>query len=335
MVSSQTANAAPPSGGEKLAYFLDYNPPKENFLQDVLEGLSKPQKSIPPKYFYDAKGSALFDRICQLDEYYVTRTEIGLLESAGAEIGRRVGRESTIVEYGSGSSTKIRLLLDQTPEASEYAAIDISRDHLVRATNQLAEDYPDVTVGAICADFLQPIDLPDYVGQGDGPFLGFFPGSTIGNFSAEEALQFLKTARKVLKNDGALLIGVDLKKDPKVLEAAYNDEQGVTAEFNLNLLTRINNELNGTIDEEQFEHRALFNDEAGRIEMHLISKKEQEVKVGAQVFSFEKGESIHTENSKKYAVDEFVNLAERAGYNSDNIWTDPDDLFSLHYLKAA
>ncbi len=320
---------------DNLAYFLDFNPPKEDFLNDVLEGLSKDQKSLPPKYFYDAKGSALFDQICETDEYYVTRTELSLLEDVGDDVGRLSGAECNIIEYGSGSSNKIRLLLDQLSEPSEYAAIDISKEHLLRSANSLAKDYPAISVGAICADFLQPIELPEYVGQGDGAFLGFFPGSTIGNFSSAEALGFLTSAHSLLSEQGSLLIGVDLKKDTAVLESAYNDADGVTAQFNLNILTRINRELGAEIDESGFEHVARYNKEHGRIEMHLRSKQDQQISIASHLFEVAEGETIHTENSKKYAVEEFVDLAEKAGFESNRVWTDSDELFSLHYLKAA
>ena len=310
----------------------DHSPEDKTFLNDVVAGLSQTQKSLPPKYFYDATGSALFDRICELDEYYPTRTELGVLRTKAGEIADVVdGRH--LIEFGSGSSIKIRILLDAAKNLASYVPVDISEEHLLAAADSIAHDYPNLTVTPICADFTQSFPLPDDVQAGKK--VGFFPGSTIGNFSRDDAKAFLEMAAGMLGNGGSLVIGVDLKKDPDVLRAAYNDNEGVTAAFNKNVLHRINRELGGRFDVEAFTHDARYVSEKGRIEMHLVSTREQDVSVSGHTFHFEKGESIHTENSHKYEIGEFHNIGRVAGFEPEQTWTDDRSLFSVHHLKVA
>lgn len=311
------------------AVLHDYRPAPARFREDVLTGLARAQRRIPPKYFYDQEGSRLFDAICQLPEYYPTRTEIGLLKQYGAEIAACMGEGSVLVEFGSGSSLKIRLLLDALRPAA-YLPIDISREHLFNSARQLAEEYPGVAVHAICADYSRPLALPE--GFAGKPKTGFFPGSSIGNFEPEEARQFLERIATLLGAGSGLLIGVDLKKDAALLSAAYNDSQGITAAFNLNLLQRINRELDGNFDPAGFEHRAFYNAAEGRVEMHLVSRQKQAVTVSNQVFEFQVGETLHTENSYKYSIEEFHRLASSAGFQAKQVWTDGQGLFSVHYL---
>ncbi len=302
------------------------------FLQDVIDGLSQSQKRIAPKYFYDAQGSELFDQICELEEYYPTRTEIGLLKDRADEIAGIISGQH-LIEFGSGSSTKVRILLDAATRLASYVPVDISKDHLYASAEAIAKDYPGLEVLPICADFTQPFDLPEKLDAGTR--VAFFPGSTIGNFSRKEAENFLAMTADILGDGGGMVIGVDLKKDPDILNAAYNDDDGVTADFNLNLLKRINRELDGTFELDNFSHEAHYNEKKGRIEMHLVSDKDQSVSVDGHVFHFKQDESIHTENSHKYDIDEFQDLGRDAGFIAEKTWTDDDHLFSVHYLKVA
>ncbi|MDG2403728.1 MAG: L-histidine N(alpha)-methyltransferase [Paracoccaceae bacterium] len=319
---------------KRVAYFIDKKPAPADFLAEVLVGLSKSPKSVPPKFFYDEAGSDLFNKICKTPEYYVTRTEVALLETYGAEISRRAGPSRAVIEYGCGSSLKINALLDGLTDPAEYLAIDISKEHLLQTAADIAEAHPAVKVGAICADFSRDLDLPKTVGDGSKR-LAFFPGSTIGNQTPEEAVQFLKIVRTAVGHDGSLLIGVDLEKDVSILTPAYNDVDGHTAAFNLNLLHRIRNELGGDLDFSKFRHDAFFNESLHRMEMHLVSGCDQDVSVGGQTFHFANQETIHTESSYKYSVDRFTQLAVRAGFRVTETWVDPDSLFSIHYLDAS
>lgn len=316
-----------------LAFFQDLEPPADDFLQDALNGLSATPKNMSPKYFYDHKGSQLFDAICTTQEYYVTRTEINLLQSLIPTLSKLAGSGAAIVEYGSGTSVKVRALLEGLDNVSSYLAIDISRAHLINACRVLADDYPNIAIGAICADFTAPITLPE-ISRKKGRVIGFLPGSTIGNFAPEDAGDFLAGAAKMLGEGSALLMGVDLKKDPKILNAAYNDAQGLTAAFNLNLLTRLRGELGAKLNQDNFRHRAFYNGEQGRIEMHLESETDQTVQLGGKEFTFSAGETIHTENSYKYGLEEFATLAESAGFRAKHAWTDPKSLFSMHWLEV-
>ncbi len=311
--------------------FHDLEHTSDGLRSAVLEGLARPAKAIPSKFLYDDRGSRLFERICELPEYYLTRTEIGLLEHACPEIAATVGPDATIVEFGSGSAVKTRILLDAVgPRA--FVPIDISRGHLIDASRALAADYPSTRLIAICADFSQHVELPACVSREQR--VAFFPGSTIGNFTREAAVAFMARARHLVGRGGRFLVGVDLKKDVDTLWAAYNDTEGVTAAFNLNLLERINRELGGDFDSSAFRHDAPWRAGAGRIEMHLVSTRAQSVSIDGASFSFREGESIHTENSHKYEVGEFQALARSAGFDSERHWVDEDRLFSLHLLRA-
>ena len=313
--------------------FRDEGPETDDFKSEVMANLSRERKSLPCKFFYDQTGSALFDRICELDEYYPTRTEIALLDRHGQEFAELSGPACHVIEFGSGSSVKVRLLLDRLDEPATYTAIDISREHLIDAAIALAEEFPDLDVEAVCADYTQPLRMGRANGGG-GRRLGFFPGSTIGNFSPDEARAFLERSAETIGPGGSMLIGVDLKKDEDTLIAAYNDREGVTAAFNGNLLVRINRELDGDFDLASFSHDAVYDREHGRIEMHLVSDRDQTVRVGDRSFEFRAGETIHTENSYKYGVGQFQALCREAGYEPVQAWTDPDRMFSLHYLNV-
>ncbi|MDQ2695011.1 MAG: L-histidine N(alpha)-methyltransferase [Pseudomonadota bacterium] len=312
--------------------FHDQHPGVASLLDEVLHGLARTPKAIPPKFFYDERGSRLFDAICELPEYYLTRTETALLRDHALEIAALAGPECLLIELGSGASKKVRLLLDAL-HPCVYMGVDISRDFLLAATRRLAADYPWLEVHAACADFSRALHLPCCpIGFKK---LAFFPGSSIGNFEPADAAAFLAQLREALLPDGALLVGVDLKKDPALLDAAYNDAQGVTAAFNLNLLRRIRDELRARLDLDGFAHRAFYNEAAGRIEMHLASRRAQAVEVAGRRFAFAAGETLHTENSYKYAVAEFQELAAAAGYAPQRVWTDGQGLFSVHYLRAG
>lgn len=321
-----------PVATQHISSFVDLAPADGDFLKDVLQGLSQPQKTLPCKYFYDEAGSRLFDAICELPEYYPTRTEMALLEASAAEIAAQVGPHAQLIEYGCGSIQKVRILLDAFDRPAAYVAVDISREHLVQAAEALAADRPDLDVHVVCADFTRPFDLP---ASGTGRRIGFFPGSTLGNFTRPAAREFLANAASVLGSGGGMLIGVDLRKDRTTLEAAYNDSQGVTAAFNLNLLERINRELDGGFDLDGFAHHAFYDSSRGRVEMHLVSARDQRVQVDGHAFRFAAGETIHTENSYKYGIDEFQEMARSAGFTPGPVWTDPHRLFSIHFLDVV
>lgn len=318
----------------RAAYaFYDLAPREGVLLDDALAGLSAMPKTLPPKYFYDARGSALFDEICDLPEYYPTRTELGMLARDGAEITARVGPRPQVIEYGSGAARKTVLLLRAVGAAS-YVAIDIAREQLRASMDTLTRLFPDVRMSAVCADYSRPLDFSKIDDADARRRVVFFPGSTIGNFTIPEALDFLKTARRLAGAGGALLVGVDVKKDPAVLNAAYNDSRGVTAAFNLNLLTRLNRELGADFDVAAFRHRAYYNEIESRVEMHLVSTRDQRIHVAGREFRVAEGETIHTENSYKYAPDEFAALASGAGFEPAHCWIDPERLFSIHYLTV-
>ncbi len=307
----------------------------KSFRDDVFEGLSREQKELPCKYFYDDRGSELFNTICGLDEYYPTRTETALLQAHGREMADLIGPGVCLIEFGCGSLLKTRLLLDALRSPAAFVPIDISADHLLQSAAALAADYPDLEVLPVVADFTRPVKLPDKARKASENRIGFFPGSTIGNFDHAGAADFLATVADMVGGGGALLIGVDLKKDEDILVRAYDDAQGVTAAFNRNVLERINRELGGCFDIETFRHRALYNGAEGRIEMHLVSEKDQTVTVHDRDFTFTEGETIHTEDSYKYHVEEFSSFAAGAGFRSARTWVDGDGLFSLHYLTLG
>lgn len=301
------------------------------FRDAVVAGLSRPQKAIPSRYFYDEQGSALFDRICDLDEYYPTRTEIAILEACCGEIGRMVPSEAAVIEMGSGSSRKVKPLLDALATPRAYVPVDISREHLIASARALARQYPRLTVIPVWSDFAQSFAMPPLPTSAR---LIFFPGSTIGNFTPDAATSLLADWSRHIGLGGHLIIGVDLKKDPQTLQAAYDDAAGVTAAFNLNLLVRANRELGATFDLDAFAHRAVYDADRGRVEMHLVSKAEQRVRVDDRDFAFAAGETIHTENSYKYSISEFQALARAAGYHPLAVFTDSATLFSVHVLQV-
>ena len=305
---------------------------RHGFGADMERALAARPRSISPKYFYDARGSQLFDAICELPEYYPTRTELGILRAHAPEIAAQMGPRAEIVEFGAGSCVKVGLLLDAMEQPARYLPIDISGEHLAASAAELRARYPALDVQPLVADYTQRLLLPAPL-PGAGRRVGFFPGSTIGNFTPDEALHFLQVAGQVLRG-GALLLGADLVKDPAVLHAAYNDAQGVTAAFNLNLLARANRELGTDFVLEQFAHSAFYNAPLQRIEMHLVSRCRQEVTLAGQVHAFDEGETLHTENSCKFTIDGLRALAAHAGFRAGPVWTDPDRMFSLHWLHA-
>jgi dimethylhistidine N-methyltransferase len=313
--------------------FHDLRPDSGTFLGDVVAGLTRAPKELPPKYFYDSRGCALFDAICELPEYYPTRTEIGTMRARRAEIARHLGRDCALIEYGSGSGQKTRILLAELRPVA-YVPIDIARQQLRASAEAIAREFPGLNVIAVCADYSRPLALPGIDGIAAQRRVVYFPGSTIGNFTPSEAVRFLKNACELTGAGGGMLIGVDLKKDPARLHAAYNDAQGVTAEFNLNLLARINRELGADFDLSAFSHHAFYDAEVGRIEMHLVSLRQQQVSIRGRSFDFRAGETIHTENSYKYTVAGFQELARNAGFVAVECWTDPEMLFSVHYLAV-
>ena len=310
--------------------FTDYHPAPADFFSEVMDGLAQQPKVIPPKFFYDALGSRLFDEICELDEYYPTRTEMQILSTHAEEIASLIGEKSFILEPGSGSSTKVRLLLDEL-KPHTYMPMDISKQHLLNAADDLADEYPWLDIHAACADFTTELVIPDCVE--DTNRVAFFPGSSIGNFEPRAAQHFLNHLGQTLGNGGGLLIGVDLKKPAEILHAAYNDRRGVTAAFNQNLMTRINRELAADFNLDLFDHYAFYNPQQGRVEMHLVSTQAQMVSIDQERFHFDRGESIHTECSYKYSIAEFQALAESAGFNAVQVWTDNEQLFSVHYFE--
>jgi dimethylhistidine N-methyltransferase len=302
------------------------------FALDAIEGLSQQPKRLPPKYFYDATGSELFEQITVLPEYYPTRTELGILRGRAGEIASIMSRGAALVEFGAGATTKVRLLLDECVFGA-YVPVDISGDFLKAQADALRQDFPALDVYPVTADFTAPFALPDAVAA--MPKVGFFPGSTLGNFEPHEASAFLRSAREILGQGALMVIGVDLEKDERVLYDAYNDAAGVTARFNLNVMVRINRELGGNFDTGAFIHRAIYNRERHRIEMHLIAKKAQTVRVLGRSFSFRPGETIHTESSYKYSLDRFTALARGSGWTPRQSWTDAAGMFSVHALVAS
>lgn len=334
-MSATIRPVTPPARSQKNSKveFIDLHPPRADFRAEVLQGLARSPKSIPPKFFYDENGSRLFEEITRLPEYYPTRTEIEILEDASREIAGHFGDDAALIEFGSGSSRKVRILLEEEDTAAVYMPIDISGDFLLASAEELAEAYPRTQIIAVCADYTQMPELPD-TGT-SGRKIVFFPGSTIGNLEPDDARQFLRSTRLLLEPGDAMVVGVDQIKDERVLNAAYNDARGVTAEFNLNLLARINRELGGNFDLEKFEHHAFFNAQESRIEMHLVSRADQDVVISGQSFRFSNGESIHTENSYKYGSGRFRELAEEAGYTVKRRWTDDENWFAVHWLEVT
>jgi dimethylhistidine N-methyltransferase len=304
-----------------------------DFARDLLAGLSAHPKRLPPKHFYDAAGSRLFERITALPEYYPTRTELRILSDHAGDIAAFIPDGAALVEFGSGSSTKVRLLLGKLPRLGAYVPVDISAEFLGHETARLRREFPHLAIVPVAADFTRPFALPR--GLAKHPLAGFFPGSTIGNFEPGAARDFLRLAARILGPEAIFVIGVDLVKDRCVLEPAYDDAAGVTAQFNLNVLARANRELGASFNLAAFEHRAFYDAERHRIEMHLVSRIAQTVWVLGRSFSFAAGESIHTESSYKYTVEAFTSLAGEAGWHSAALFVDDDALFSVHVLQAT
>ena len=307
--------------------------PNGLFLNDVLAGLSKDSKMLSPKYFYDEKGSALFEEICETPEYYPTRTEATMIAEIAAQIAFDIPRRAVLVEFGSGASNKTRLILDAAPQIATYVPIDISEQALHQAARRIERDYAAISVLPLQGDFMQVIALPEETV--DRVKVGFFPGSTIGNFTPQEAVHFLSSARRLLGDDSALIVGADLVKDEATMIAAYNDAQGVTANFNKNILVRINRELEADFNLDEFEHLALWNQQYNRIEMHLVSRIDQTVSVAAREFKFRAGERLHTENSHKFTIDSFSRMACAAGWTIKRSWIGSKPEFGIFSMSAA
>ncbi|HEY4128514.1 MAG TPA: L-histidine N(alpha)-methyltransferase [Gammaproteobacteria bacterium] len=312
----------------------DYHPQADEMRSEVLASLSEPQKTLPCKFFYDAKGSLLFDAICELPEYYLTRTELGIMETHLGAMAAALGERLMLVEPGSGSSVKTRLLLEHLTEPVAYVPVDISREHLINAADRLNRQYPLLEVLPVCADFNQPFEVPTPA-RAAARTAVYFPGSTLGNFPPAQAIALLRHMRRLAGVGGALLVGIDLRKDKALLERAYDDAAGVTAVFNLNLLVRINRELDADFDLNRFHHRAVFNEKEGCIEMHLVSTTRQTVRVSGSRFEFKPGEYILSERSYKHTPEGFATLAARAGLKVEQQWTDDRRYFCIAYLTSA
>jgi dimethylhistidine N-methyltransferase len=305
----------------------------KQFRDDVLKGLNAPTRAIPSKYFYDQCGSLLFDQICDLPEYYPTRSETAIMRRSARMMAACIGTNSRLVEYGSGSSLKTRILLNELNNLESYVPIDISREHLVATARTLATEYPHHYIRPISADFTEPIELPD-ASSPEVKTCIYFPGSTIGNFTHDEASRLLHSMRATAGKQGGLLIGFDLHKEKSVLEAAYNDYAGITAQFNLNLLTRIDRELDAQVEVSNFQHKAIFNENAGRIEMRLRSRCNQSIRIDDQFFHINEGDEILTEYSHKYTVEGFSTMADEAGWSCRAVWYDPKNYFAVMYLEG-
>lgn len=314
-----------------MVRLTDQKPETKQLLEDVLEGLRSDPKELPCKLLYDERGSELYNQICELPEYYLARTETRIMLDNVEEIADLIGPRCLLIEYGSGSSVKTRVLLETLQDAAAYVPIDISREHLLSAAHEINRDYPDLEVLPVCADYTNHIHLPTPTKPVRRRVV-YFPGSTIGNFAPEAAIEFLERVAEVCGPGNGLLIGVDLRKDSETLELAYDDSAGVTAEFNLNILRHINNEIGSDFDLRAFRHRAVYNTEAARIEMHLVSEYAQKIKIDGVTISLQAGEKIWTESSYKYSLDSFAALAAGAGFSVTHVWTDEEDLFSVQYL---
>lgn len=322
---------SPDSATSASAKTID--PAHSEHVNEVIAGLSAPQKRISPKYFYDQRGSNLFNRICELPEYYLTRTELKILETHLDEIAAHLGPRVSVIEFGSGAGTKIRLLLDHLSEPAAYVPVDISSRYLAAMAEELAVDFPQVTIRPVVADFTQPFELPTFATPPDRN-LAFFPGSTIGNFDDSEACALLEVMRSQAKPGGALLIGVDLEKDPDIVRAAYNDSQGLTADFNLNVLRHLNRKFGTNFKLQYFRHQAIYDEANSRIEMRLISLRQQTVTLAGTPIQFERDEYIITEYSRKYSLEAFAGIAREAGFDFGQAWLDENESFSVQYLTV-
>jgi len=310
--------------------FYDELAAEPDLIGELIAGLELRPRAISPKFLYDESGSELFEKICELPEYYLTRTEISILKACGPDIASRVDPGTVLVELGSGASEKVRLLLNALRPRS-YLGIDISRDFLLTSTRRLAHDYPWLSVHAACADFSQPLSLS--YPPPELPRLVFFPGSSIGNFTPEEAVAFLERLQPLVRPGGGLILGIDLQKDPRIIHAAYNDSKGVTARFICNVLHRLRREYGAKVDADGFTYDARYNEELGRVEINLVSSRDQEIRLNGHAFPFAPGERLHAEYSYKYTIDGFQRLAQLAGYHPEAVWTDPRNYFSVHYLR--
>lgn len=305
-----------------------------DFLEDVLSGLARKPKRLSCRFLYDERGSRLFDEICELEEYYLTRTEITIMEDYVKEMAHEMGPGVRLVEFGSGSSVKSRILLNSLMDPAAYVPVDISCEHLTHTVRALEVEYPELEIQPVCADFCRDFRLPK--GKRDpSRTVIYFPGSTIGNFTPQEANRLLRHIVKLCDDGGGLLLGVDLKKDIHLIERAYNDSLGVTAEFNLNLLTRMQRELDAELNEQAFEHFAFYNSDAGRVEIYIRSLEDQTICVAGEVFPLREGELIHTEDSHKYTVDEFAAMAKQAGLQLVKSWSDRNHYFAVMYFQVA
>jgi dimethylhistidine N-methyltransferase len=312
---------------------IDRQPDIASVLDEVLAGLTATPKTLPPKLLYDEVGARLFEDICEVDEYYVTRTELAIMSDHVGEMAACFGADCLLIEYGSGASVKVRQLLEHLDKPAGYVPVEIAKEQLVETANAISRDFPELTVTPVCADFTETVSLPEGVPPAARRVV-YFPGSTIGNFHPQAACAFLKKIARVCGKGGGLLIGVDLLKPTDVLLPAYNDAAGVTAAFNLNLLHRLNRELDADFDVDAFAHKAVFNEDKRRIEMHLVSSKAQSVRLNGQTISFRAGETIHTECSYKYTLDTFRSLAAEAGWDVQKTWLDANRYFSIQYLTV-
>jgi dimethylhistidine N-methyltransferase len=303
-------------------------------MDELVRGLSGPQKMISPKYFYDEAGSQLFEQITKLPEYYLTDAELEIMRTHVDDMAARIGRQASLIEYGSGSSLKTRILLEHLDALAAYVPVDISEEHLYASAQKIRREFPDLAVHPVVADFTRPFALPTPAVMPVKNVV-YFPGSTLGNFEHDEALEFLRVMHGEAGEGGALLIGLDLQKNPDVIDRAYNDSQGVTAEFNLNVLRHLNNNFDADFDVAAFEHRAEYDEDAGRVVLELVSQKDQAFSIGSESFDIADGETILTEYSHKYTLEGFAKMARDAGFNVENVWMDPDKLFSVQYCTRA
>jgi len=331
------ANTPSPQTSDDLEV-ADYGLEIEHFRQDLLDGLTQPQKRVPCKYLYDAEGSLIFDRICEVGDYYPTRTETRIKRRYAGEIAEAIGPRALVVEPGSGNGDKAIRLLETLDEPVAYVPLEISKEHMIDAAERINGRFPSVEVLPVCADFTGEYHIPEPTADFNNVLI-YFPGSTIGNFTPQGRHELLRSfaehLRELGEHPGYLLIGFDLIKDTSLLKRAYNDSEGVTAEFNMNLLERANRELNADFDLSRFEHKSIWNHDRKRIEMHLVSRTEQDVHVGDTTIHFDAGETIHTENSHKFSVDGFAELARSAGLKFERVWTDDDDLFAVALFRAV
>ncbi len=304
---------------------------EQSLLDEIILGLNSPIKYLPSKLFYDERGSQLFDKICELDEYYITRTELSIIEDNIDEITELIDENTLFIEFGSGSSTKTSIILENIKSVAGYIPIDISEEHLHNSVDKLRSDFPDLNIHPIAADFTKPIDFPDIIDKVNRRIL-FFPGSSIGNFTYEESVKFMQIASVNCGKEGGFLIGIDMFKDKEIIEPAYNDSKGITAEFNLNILTRINNEFDADFELDNYYHHAVFNEEKLRIEMYLVSNTDHSVKLNGLTLNFKENEKILTEYSHKYTFSKFQSIVEDY-FEIDKIWTDDKKFFSLFYLR--